>query len=174
MTWTGPMVRAAALGGLLAAAVGGVAAQEGAAPAGKGWMGRFDADKDGAVGGAELAAVTDRRFQRLDGNRDGFLSREELPDRGAAAGAAREAADDDGDGEEPEASTAAGPGDAAAQGRPRKGRLERLDRDDDGRLSREEFETTGQALLRRLDKNRDGRVTPEEAPRPQQQDPEQG
>ena len=72
------------------------------------------------------------------------------------------------------ASTAAGPGDAAAQGRPRKGRHERLDRDDDGRLSREEFETTGQAMLRRLDKNRDGRVTPEEAPRPQQQGPEQG
>lgn len=40
---------------------------------------RMDTNNDGAVTKAELAAMSERRFQMADSNKDGWLSKEELP-----------------------------------------------------------------------------------------------
>ena len=54
---------------------------------------RFDWNGDGKLDPAELAAIAGERFQRIDRNRDGLLSREEFL-AGRAAGAAERATAD--------------------------------------------------------------------------------
>ena len=149
--------------GLLAAAVVLMTAEDAWAQGGKkSWFARIDADSDGAIVPGELAVVADRQFGRLDADGDGNLSPDEMPKpAGNAAAPAAQAPPG-------AAATAGGPAPAADRRRA-QARFARLDRDDDGRLSREEFRATREGLFRRLDANKDGKLTPEEAPRPNDQ-----
>jgi hypothetical protein len=141
--------------GLLAALLVLAAATEASAQAAKkSWFERIDANGDGAVEPGELAVVVDRQFGRLDVNNDGNLSLDEMPKpAGSNAAQAAEGAP------KPE-------GGAAQPDRRVQARFARLDRDDDGRLSSEEFRVTREGLFRRLDANKDGKLNPEEAPGP--------
>jgi Ca2+-binding EF-hand superfamily protein len=94
----------------------------------------MDKDGDGKVSKAEFTGRP-QMFERLDRNRDGFLSRDELP--GGNLG-------------------------AATKGQPAR-RLRAMDKDGDGKISKEEF-TGRPQMFERLDKNKDGFITRDELP----------
>jgi Ca2+-binding EF-hand superfamily protein len=112
---------------------------------------RLDANGDGVIDPAEVPDAAKPAFERLlrrgDTNQDGRLDAEEIRAlagraRGAAGGVAAAFAD----------------------------RLKAMDKDGDGKVTREEF-TGRAALFDRLDTNKDGVLSPEDrpsgAPRPQ-------
>lgn len=91
-----------------------------------------DADNDGAVTQQEYTAQALQRFQRLDGNRDGRITAEEMQARRGRM--------------------------AARGGR----RFANLDADGNGAISRGEFDRNFAERIGRLDVDRDGRITAEE------------
>jgi len=105
---------------------------------------RADANHDGVVTRAEAIAEAERRFARLDVNGDGYITQNEIAPDGPPRG---------GPGLPPP------PGDEHAE-RPRIGArmFERIDANDDGRLSRDEYIAADLKLFDRLDANHDGKV----------------
>ncbi len=106
-----------------------------------------DANNDGNITREEFLARPIQMFDRLDANHDGVISAAERPqrrERGAEDGPHHERGADDG---------------------PRRERGDRPNPDTDGNgtFSRAEFTAMGAAMFQRLDANNDGRVTQEEA-----------
>lgn len=99
----------------------------------------LDKNEDGKLDRQEFPGVS-ARFDRLDKNGDGVLTRDEMPFQGSAGAAAQAPAAD-----RP----------TPAAGRPLLQRLRAMDKDGDGRVSREEF-TGRPAAFDRLDSNHDG------------------
>jgi Ca2+-binding EF-hand superfamily protein len=95
-----------------------------------------DANNDGNITREEFLARPIAMFDRLDENDDGVISASERPQRGERG-----------------------------EHGPRGERGDRPDRDtnNDGQISRAEFQAAGAAMFQRLDANNDGRVTREEA-----------
>lgn len=115
-------------------------------PPGGGFEGA-DANNDGNITRDEFLARPIQMFDRLDANHDGVIStaeRPQRPPRGAEDGPHRERSADDG---------------------PRRERGDRPNPDTDGNgtFSRAEFTAMGAGMFQRLDANNDGRVTQEEA-----------
>jgi Ca2+-binding EF-hand superfamily protein len=102
---------------------------------------RFDKDKDGRVSRDEFPG-SDERFTEMDKDGDGCLTEKDFPAPAAPGGGGG----------------AGGPGGPPPGG----GLFGALDRDHNGKLSREEFGGSDEEW-RRLDKNADGWVTPDEA-----------
>lgn len=99
---------------------------------------RIDTSRDGAIDKGELEAAMAKRFARLDANRDGSLDRAEVE-------AARE-----------RATRRINAARTVAENR-----MERRDRDGDGRISRAEFMQVP-GLFDLADKDRDGRLDKDE------------
>lgn len=99
-----------------------------------------DANNDGNITREEFLARPNEMFRRLDANNDGVISANERPQRGERDDRGERRAD-------------------------RADRPERPDPDanNDGTISRAEFTAMGAGLFERLDANNDGRVTQEEA-----------
>jgi Ca2+-binding EF-hand superfamily protein len=95
---------------------------------------RADANSDGAITREEFLARPIEHFERLDANDDGVISADERPQR-------------------------------SERGERRERRADRPnpDTNGDGSFSRAEFTAMGAAMFERLDANDDGRVTQEEA-----------
>ncbi len=109
---------------------------------------RFDADGDGAVTYEEVQAWRTRFFTTADADENGFLTSEEMQavrDQAAAAGAGGQRR---------------GPRRGGRGGDP----ITRLDADGDGQLSRAEFVDAPFPALERFDRNEDGRLTRDELP----------
>jgi Ca2+-binding EF-hand superfamily protein len=107
----------------------------------KGMLRRFDEDKDGKVSRGEFPG-SDERFEQMDRNGDGFLSKDDL-------------ASDDAP-EKPERPVTP---DVDAPAKPTTSdRLQRLDKNGDGKLDRSEWDGDA-AAWKRLDKDGDGWVT---------------
>ncbi|MEQ1490106.1 MAG: hypothetical protein ABL932_06100 [Terricaulis sp.] len=103
-----------------------------------------DANNDGNITRDEFLARPIQMFDRLDANHDGVISAAERPQRRAEDGERRGRGADDGPGHE-------------RGGRPNP------DTDNNGTFSRAEFTAMGAHMFERLDANNDGRVTQEEA-----------
>ncbi len=110
---------------------------------------RFDKNKDGKISKDEAGPRLAENFDRFDTNKDGFLDKEELR-RVAAAFIATQGA---------------GPGGNRPEERP-AGQVpdfDALDRDADGRLTREELKGTPYAdKFDEIDANKDGKIDPKE------------
>ncbi|HRP10492.1 MAG TPA: hypothetical protein PLK37_05615 [Terricaulis sp.] len=104
---------------------------------------RADANNDGNITREEFLARPNAMFARLDANNDGIISADERPQRPQRA-----------------------------EGQQRRERPN-FDANNDRQISRAEWDQMGAAMFQRLDVNNDGRVTQEEAqtrrgPRPAQ------
>lgn len=110
---------------------------------------RFDTNKDGKISKAEAKGNLAENFDRLDTNKDGFLDRDEL--RSAARVMAANMAK--GDNAKPGANANRQANIAAAKD------FDALDRNADGRLSREELKGTEFAdHFEEMDTNKDGTI----------------
>lgn len=108
---------------------------------------RRDANSDGVLNDADRSARADRVFARMDANSDGAISRAEWDAMRATRGDRREA--------RMEHRGKRG-GDRMAR------RMQRLDIDGDGTLTRAEAVAAATSRFDRLDANRDGTLTREE------------
>ena len=106
----------------------------------KGMLRRFDEDRDGKVSRDEFSG-SDERFERMDRNGDGFLSKDDL------------ATD-----EAPKSDRPVTPEVDTPQAPKAGSLLERLDKNGDGKLDRSEWDGEA-AAWKRLDKDGDGWVT---------------
>ena len=93
---------------------------------------RADANGDGRVTKEEIRAQRATGFDRMDVNKDGFLT--------------------------PEDRANAGDGADAQRGQRGADRREQLDRDGDGKISRAEFVDRDTAMFDRVDANKDGAI----------------
>ena len=131
-----------------------------------------DINNDGQITQAEFLAEANERFNATDTNFDGLLTKEEIKAARQTKKAERKAKfDTDGDGEINEAEKAAAKAlrkekraEYKAKKKERKGekgkkRGLRGDTNDDGVISRAEFDTATIALFERLDANADGVLT---------------
>lgn len=132
-------------------------------------MARLDANKDGRLTVDEMTARGQRRFQRLDANKDGVVTRAEIR---AAADARRQRmekrrAERRARMERRRAERRAERGDRANDRRgayrPRLRRAGRADINRDGKISRAEYGLMTNYMFLRLDQNQDGVITFEEA-----------
>ena len=131
--------------GLLTALSGAAFADKG-----PGMFERADKNGDGFVSKEEFAAGRDEMFTKLDANGDGFIDQAEL-DKAREAWhqrANKPAQSDTG---------------TQAQNK-RRGFMERMDTNGDGKISREEFAAAGDQMFARLDKNADGKIAKDEVP----------
>lgn len=108
-------------------------------------LGAADADGDKQVTRAEFDALRAEEFAHRDRNGDGYLDIEDASPTRQRLAAMREGAGEDGDG----------------RGR-RGGRMQAVDADGDGRISRAEFMAAPSPMFDALDANGDAVVTGEE------------
>jgi len=128
------------------ALVGPTAAQT--APAARG-----DANGDGVLSRDEAMAQADARFDRLDTNKDGKLTPDEMPSHRRMGGAdAAPPPPPPADGASPP--PPAGPGVLGFGGR----MFARLDTNGDGVIDREEYRALAAQRFDRMDTNKDGKV----------------
>jgi Ca2+-binding EF-hand superfamily protein len=97
-----------------------------------------DANNDGNITREEFLARPNQMFERLDDNSDGVISANERPQRGER-------------------------GERGGEQRAERPDRPHFDSDNNGTLSRAEFTAMGAGMFERLDANDDGRVTQEEA-----------
>lgn len=127
---------------------------------GPGLFQRADKDGDGFVTKLEFSESRDLMFQNIDGNKDGILTQEEFKQareawRQKMGKPAQEQTQDQ----------------AQAQGTEQPARkrhggfMKRIDANEDGQVSAEEFAAAGEKMFARLDDNGDGRIAQEELPK---------
>jgi hypothetical protein len=133
-----------------AAVIGPTAAQTAPAPKG-------DADGDGVLTRDEAMAQADARFDRMDVNKDGKLSADEMRPRGPMGGPGMPPPPPPGtEGAPPPPPPPGGPG---MGGRGAGGRmLARIDTNGDGEIDREEFRAQAARRFDRMDTNKDGKI----------------
>jgi Ca2+-binding EF-hand superfamily protein len=130
------------------------------APAGGhgGFLKSADLNKDGVIDQTEFQNARDKWFGDLDSDKDGFVSADELKAFGDKMHAewakkhADQAKDKDKD---------------KAEGKHRDFSariLKRVDTDEDGKISKAEFDAEGSKLFARLDGNADGKIADNEMP----------
>jgi Ca2+-binding EF-hand superfamily protein len=107
---------------------------------------RLDTNKDGKVSKDEAKGPLAENFDRFDLNKDGYLDKEEMT-RAMTRFLA----------------TQGGPGSGGGPGSPSPPEFDPLDRDADGRLTREELKGTPHAdKFEEIDTNKDGKIDPKE------------
>jgi Ca2+-binding EF-hand superfamily protein len=107
---------------------------------------RMDTNKDGKISKEEAKGMVAENFERLDLNKDGFVDREELTKAVTRILAMQ-----------------GGPGGTAGPGGPSIPEFDPLDRNADGRLTREELKGTPYAdKFDEIDTNKDGKIDPKE------------
>jgi len=142
---------AAALAGasFMVALVAPTAAQTG--PAASGY-----ANGDGTQTRDEAMAQADARFDRLDANKDGKLTPDEMrPHRPMAAAQPAPSAPAPADGSSPSPAPTAGHGFGERM-------FARLDTNGDGAIDRDEYRTQAAQRFDRMDTNKDGKIDPAE------------
>ncbi len=117
---------------------------------------RGDADGDGIVTRAEELARADARFDRIDANKDGKLSADEMRPRGPMGGAGMAPPPPPPPGAE---GTAPPPPPGAGRG---ERMFARMDTNGDGVIDREEYRAQAMRRFDRLDTNKDGKIDPAE------------
>jgi Ca2+-binding EF-hand superfamily protein len=109
-------------------------------------MERMDTNKDGKISKDEAKGVLAENFDRIDANKDGFIDKDELTKAVSRFLAMQ-----------------GGPGAADRPGGPAIPEFDPLDRDADGRLTREELKGTPYAdKFDEIDTNKDGKIDPKE------------
>lgn len=132
---------------------------------GPGFLRSADLNHDGVIDQSEYQTARDNWFQDLDANKDGFISSDELKAASAklhAAWAQRHA--DTAKAQQGAAAGTTPPADTARESRFADRMMKRLDTDQDGKISKAEFDTDGAAFFKRLDKNGDGKIASDEMP----------
>lgn len=136
----------------------------------------LDANDDGVIDAGEIASAA-AALKKLDANKDGKLTRDELhPKRADAAGSRRGEGPPEGRAAAPSEGRAGAPPEGGAGGspegagqskRPRPPVLTALDASGDGVIDAKEI-AAAPAALKKLDANGDGRLSPDEyrPPRP--------
>lgn len=128
------------------ALVGPTAAQSAPAPKG-------DAEGSGVLTRDEAMAQADARFDRLDTNKDGKLTPDEMQPRGTLARAVGSPPPADG------AAPSPAPAGPAMGGNGFGGRMfARIDTNGDGEIDREEFRALAARRFNRMDSNKDGKI----------------
>jgi len=113
---------------------------------------RLDADRDGKLDRADRAVREKARFDRIDANRDGQVSYAEF----TAMSTQR-------DGQSAARLGRGGPHRMALNAFGRGGMIRLADADQDGAITKAEFEAATLTRIDRLDANKDGTVTADEA-----------
>lgn len=131
---------------------------------GHGMFERSDTDGDGFVSKVEFDAGRDSMFAKLDANKDGVVTQEEMQ---AARDAWRAKMGKPANDNQTQDQTQ--PQDQSqAQADPAKKRhggfMKRLDADEDGRISADEFKAGGEKMFAKLDVNADGKIAKDEIP----------
>lgn len=151
-----------------------------------------DMDEDGAISQTEFMTRSNTRFARIDANQDGLLSQEEREAAHEVFKAEREAKkfakiDSNGDGfisreefaaksqRRPQRADRRGADDRDQSQRPRRhrtgehrdrkgGHWARVDTNNDGFISRAEYDAGAEAMFKRMDRNNDGVVNQNDRP----------
>jgi len=97
------------------------------------WFDGVDTDHDQIIGPEEMERVRDKRFDRYDGNRDGYVTLDEF--------------------------NFALPDEMEDEIERRRRRFAVMDLDDDGRLTRDEYLQFGVRVIQEADMDGDGRIT---------------
>jgi Ca2+-binding EF-hand superfamily protein len=123
-----------------------------------GFLKSADLNKDGVIDQTEFQTTRDKWFADLDTNKDGFVTADELKAFGDKMHAewAKKHSDQsaDADAAKPDRKH----GDFAEH------ILKRVDTDQDGKISKAEFDAEGTKLFTRLDDNSDGKIASDEMP----------
>jgi Ca2+-binding EF-hand superfamily protein len=119
-----------------------------------GYFDRLDANKDGAVTAEEMVVYRHKRFTEVDANGDGSITKEEFM---AYSPKAKKASATSTDAKATDAKAT----DAKATARKTK-YFDRLDANKDGTISGEEWDAVAQKQFAALDADKDGKVTKDE------------
>ena len=122
-----------------------------------GFLKSADLNKDGVIDQTEFQTTRDKWFADLDANKDGFVTADELKAFGDKMHA--EWAKKHGD-----QADAAKPDGDRKHGDFAQHILKRVDTDQDGKISKAEFDAEGAKLFTRLDDNNDGKIASDEMP----------
>lgn len=129
---------------------------------GPGLFERSDKDGDGFVTKLEFSDNRAAMFQEVDANKDGILSQDELQKAREAwhQKMGKPATDQSQDQSQ------------AQPGKEKRGFMKRIDANEDGQISAEEFAAAGEKMFAKLDDNADGKIAQDEVPqhRKHQQD----
>ncbi len=127
---------------------------------GHGMFERTDTDGDGFITKVEFDAGRDGMFARLDANKDGVVTQEEMQAaRDAWRAKMGKPANDNQSSDQAQSNTAPDP----AKKR-HGGFLKRLDTNQDGQVSADEFKAGGEKMFAKLDANADGKIAKDEVP----------
>jgi Ca2+-binding EF-hand superfamily protein len=134
---------------------------------GHGMFERTDTDGDGFITKVEFDAGRDSMFARLDANKDGIVTEDEMTAAREAWRAKMGKPANDNQAQDQTAGQTQ-PQDQTAQADPAKKRhggfMKRLDTNEDGQVSADEFKAGGEKMFAKLDVNADGKIAREEIP----------
>ncbi len=130
----------------------------------KGFLEKFDVDKDGKVSKTEFKRYMEKRFQRMDADKDGIVSMDELQlhhrkQRNVGKKSKLTRLDSNGDGVVSKEEF------LAPKIKYVEGKFLKLDKNNDGHLTEDEFsrkKMTYPQLFNNIDANKDGKISNEE------------
>lgn len=123
---------------------------------GHGMFDRTDTDGDGFISKVEFDTGRDGMFAKLDANKDGVVTQEEMQ---AARDAWRAKM-----GKPAQETQAQNGTEADGAKKHHGGFMKRLDTNEDGQISAEEFKAGGEKMFAKLDANADGKIAKDEVP----------
>ncbi|QQL46099.1 SUMF1/EgtB/PvdO family nonheme iron enzyme [Sulfuriroseicoccus oceanibius] len=130
---------------------------------------RFDSDGDGKLRGDEIPERMKARLDHIDRNGDGIVTKDELERMGPPKSGQRPPREGNDERPTPTAPSKAGkpekrPAESRSQIFDRSARLAKIDRNRDGRISKDEYRTHGPAaLFAELDADHDGFLSTQES-----------